>query len=101
MYFSNVGSAVSSIPLLWANIGIDHFFERYSMDGVDKTFDEIWLTVSPEQLSNALNVFKHSVKSIKLQLTKNQFPCISVEVEVVSSSARARINCAIQKHELM
>lgn len=101
MYFSNVGSTVNSVPLLWANIGTDQFFERFVTEGTDEEFDEIWLTVSPEQLSNALNVFKHSVTSIKMSLKKNQFPCLSLEIDVVSSSVRARVNREIRTHELI
>lgn len=83
MYFSNAGATVNSIPLLWANIGTVNFFEQFSMDGVDEKCDEIWLTFSPEQLSNALNVFKYAIKSIKIKLTKKQFPCLTIDIEVV------------------
>lgn len=83
LYLSNAGATVNAVPLIWANIGTGDFFEQFSMEGVDEKFDEIWLTLSPEQLSNALNVFKHSIKSIKMKLTKKQFPCISIDVEVV------------------
>lgn len=59
------------------------------MEGVDDKFEEIWLTFSPEQLSNALNVLKYSIKSIKMKLTKKQFPCLSVDIEVVCQRLEA------------
>lgn len=88
MYFSNAGAAVNSVPLVWANIGTANFFEQFSMDGVDEKLNEIWLTFSPEQLSNALNIFKYSIKSIKMKLTKKQFPCLSIDIEVVGQKSK-------------
>lgn len=90
MYFSNVGATVSSVPLLWIDIGTANFFEQFSMEGVDENFKDIWLTFSPEQLSNALNVFKYSIKSIKIKLTNKQFPCLSIDIEVVRQTWKSQ-----------
>lgn len=37
-----------------------------------------------EQLANALNTLKtHFVKGIVIKLTKKQFPCLSIDIEMV------------------
>lgn len=97
MYFSNAGAAVNSVPLVWAIVGTANFFEQFSMGGVDEQFDEIWLTFSPEQLSNALNIFKYSIKSIKMKLTKKQFPCLSIDVEVVGQNSQVSPDTSLMK----
>ncbi|XP_031637014.1 checkpoint protein HUS1-like [Contarinia nasturtii] len=82
---SNIGIGMNANPTAWSEIGHEHFFAQFNMKGVDEQFDEIWLTFYPEQLAIALNMLKtHFVKVIVVKLTNKQFPCLSIDIEMVS-----------------
>lgn len=87
MLFSNAGSAISLVPLVWARIGTHNFFGEFRMSGVSAEHDAIHLKFSPEQMSFALNVLKQpNVKSMKIKLADVEGVCLSVDIEMVSVS---------------
>lgn len=45
---------------------------------------ELFRSYFAEQLANALNTSKQFVKAIRIKLTKKQFPCLSITIEMVS-----------------
>lgn len=44
-----------------------------------------------EQLATALNTFKNFVKMVKIKLTKKQFPCLSIDIEMVTPPISSNI----------
>lgn len=79
---SNIGATINTTPLLWAVIDKTDLFSTFAMEGVDQKNNEIWLNFYPEQIATALNTFKNFVKVIKIKLTKKQFPCLSIDIEM-------------------
>ncbi|XP_055308716.1 checkpoint protein HUS1 [Sitodiplosis mosellana] len=85
---SNVGIGINANSIAWSQIESKNFFAHFNMKGVDESYDEIWLTLYPEQLATALNTVKtHFVKVIVLKLTNKQFPCISVDIEMAPQNS--------------
>lgn len=106
---SNVGASVSSTPLLWAVIDKTDFFEQYDSEGANAENDEIVLTFhagnsqdklcvaisqthsfftpSTDQFAIALNMLRNFVKVLKLKLTNKQFPCLTIDTEVVTAAS--------------
>ena len=61
-----------------------HFFDEYAMEGVSAESNEIYLEVVPDLLVRSLRT-AHSAKWVKVKLTKKNFPCLTIEVDLVSS----------------
>lgn len=62
----------------------EHFFDEYAMEGVSAEDNEIYLEFVPENLVKALKTAQMA-KWVKIKLTKKHAPCITVEVDLVSS----------------
>ena len=85
--FSVCESQVQKIPKVWSVIEKKSgYFSEYSMEGYNKeTHNKIFLTFNPVKMASALSTLnRSSVRYIKIKLTDNQFPCLSVHVEVIS-----------------
>lgn len=92
-------NAAQSIPLTWADIGTDEYFPEYQMEGVaaaaggadsfstklpvtPSNKNQIVLTMNIAKFVLALTALNRSASPyLKLKLTDNQFPCLSVVLE--------------------
>ncbi|CAG9122304.1 unnamed protein product [Plutella xylostella] len=73
-------------PILWCEIPQAMFFSEYQMVGLDEEHKDIYLGISSASLARSLTTLK-SAKSLKLKLTKKQCPCLTLEIEVPSSTS--------------
>lgn len=79
---------VNGIPQIWSDIGKHTYFSEYQLDGMDKTDHlHILFTANTVKLVVALSLLRGdaAVTYTKWKLTKKQFPCLSVDIEVSSS----------------
>ncbi|XP_068624128.1 checkpoint protein HUS1 [Battus philenor] len=74
-------------PILWCEIPQNMFFIEYQLIGVDDQHKDIFLTFSSANLARPLLTLK-SAKSLKMKLTKKQCPCITLEIEMPSSTSQ-------------
>lgn len=71
-------------PFLWCESSKQTLFSQYTMSGVDEEHNKIILSINPNHLATALSPVKETVFLMKIKLTKKDFPCLTVEIEVVS-----------------
>lgn len=82
-------NAAHSIPSIWAEVDKDSFFPEYIMSGVDEEHNnQIVLTFNPMKMANALSLLKGVVKYCKIKLTNKDFPCLTVQLEIPSTTGR-------------
>lgn len=82
-------NAAHSIPSIWAEVDKDSFFSEYIMTGVDeRQNNQIVLTFNPMKMANALSQLKGGVKYCKIKLTHKDFPCLTVQLELPSTTGR-------------
>lgn len=82
-------NSAHSIPSIWAEVDKDSFFPEYIMNGVDdEQNNQIVLTFNPNKMANALSLLKGVVKYCKIKLTNKDFPCLTVQLEVPSTTGR-------------
>lgn len=82
-------NAAHSIPSIWAEVDKDSFFPEYIMSGIDaENSNQIVLTFNPIKMANALTLLKGVVKYCKIKLTNKEFPCLTVQLEVPSTTGR-------------
>lgn len=82
-------NAAHSIPSIWAEVDKDAFFPEYIMNGVDEEHkNQIVLTFNPIKMANALSQLKGAVKYCKIKLTNKDFPCLTVQLELPSTTGR-------------
>lgn len=62
-----------------------NFFDEFQMEGVAADHNEIYLELTPENLSRALKTAQ-SAKAVKIKLTNKHCPCLKVSVELVSAT---------------
>ncbi|XP_046972620.1 checkpoint protein HUS1 [Vanessa cardui] len=74
-------------PVLWCEIPQDMFFSEYQMIGIDEDHKDIYLGVVSANLARSLMTLK-SAKSLKMKLTKKQCPCLTLEIEMPSSTSQ-------------
>ncbi|XP_029445691.1 checkpoint protein HUS1 isoform X2 [Rhinatrema bivittatum] len=73
-----------------ANGGVSMWCELQQMEGVSTEHNDIYLEVTPENLSRALKTAQNA-KAVKIKLTKKHCPCLTVAVELPSLSSSSRI----------
>lgn len=83
-------NSTQSIPCVWAEIARSTYFTDYCMTGaVPGTHNKIVFSFNPIKFAVALSSLGRGASSryVKLKLTEKQFPCITVDLEVPSSSS--------------
>ncbi|XP_043920825.1 checkpoint protein HUS1 isoform X3 [Protopterus annectens] len=75
---------------MWCELSQGNFFDEFQMEGVSADNNEIYLELSPENLSRALKTVQ-AAKAVKIKLTKKHCPCITLAVELPSLSISSRI----------
>lgn len=87
-------NATHSTPSIYAEIGRTAYFTDYSMAGAKPEIDnKIMFSFNAIKFAGALCTLGRGASSryLKLSLTEKQFPCITVDLEVPStSSAQSR-----------
>lgn len=82
-------NAAHSIPSIWAEVDKDSFFPEYIMNGVDEEpHNQIVLAFHPIKMANALSLLKGVVKYCKIKLTNKDYPCLTIQLEVPSTTGR-------------
>ncbi|KAK2583944.1 hypothetical protein KPH14_001203 [Odynerus spinipes] len=79
-----------SVPVLWAELSQSHFFNEYVMSGVSEEQNEIYLECESAMLARSLGSFRSTAKSVKIKLTNKIQPCLTIEIELSSSSVESR-----------
>ncbi|XP_045507202.1 checkpoint protein HUS1 isoform X1 [Colias croceus] len=74
-------------PMLWCEIPQAMFFSEYQIVGVDEEYKDIYLGIVSANLSRSLLTLK-SAKCLKMKLTKKQCPCLTLEIEMPSSTSQ-------------
>ncbi|CAH0403366.1 unnamed protein product [Chilo suppressalis] len=74
-------------PILWCEIPESMFFSEYQMVGLDDEHKDIYLGFGAANLARSLLTLK-SAKSLKMKLTKKQCPCLTLEIEMPSSTSQ-------------
>ncbi|KAK3783866.1 hypothetical protein RRG08_001898 [Elysia crispata] len=75
---------------IWCELPQSHFFDEFAMEGVSAESNEIYLEVAPDLLVRSLRT-AHSAKWVKVKLTKKNFPCLTIEVDLPSGSVHQRL----------
>ena len=52
-------------PCVWCQIDHTHFFQDYTLEGVTKDENEIYLELEPDKLAKSLSVLKSSVTTAR------------------------------------
>ncbi len=65
-----------------ASVFQGNFFDEFQLEGVSADANEIFLEVSPENLSRALKTAQNA-KSVKIKLSKKSCPCLTLAAELV------------------
>ncbi|XP_063834167.1 checkpoint protein HUS1 isoform X1 [Ostrinia nubilalis] len=74
-------------PILWCEIPHTMFFSEYQMVGLDDEHKDIYLGFAAANLARSLVTLK-SAKTLKMKLTKKQCPCLTLEIEMPSSTSQ-------------
>ena len=78
-------------PTVWAELAPTHFFTEFNMEGVSADKNEIYLEFQGDQLSKTLSSLKASQpQSVKMKLTKKHSPCLTFEIELMTSTGLSR-----------
>ncbi|XP_073188844.1 checkpoint protein HUS1 isoform X4 [Lepidochelys kempii] len=75
---------------MWCELSQGNFFDEFQMEGVAAEHNEIYLELTPENLSRALKTAQNA-KTVKIKLTNKHCPCLTVAVELPSLSTSSRI----------
>ncbi|XP_048367794.1 checkpoint protein HUS1 [Sphaerodactylus townsendi] len=75
---------------MWCELSQGNFFDEFQMEGVAAEHNEIYLELTPENLSRALKTAQNA-KAVKVKLTNKHCPCLTVAVELPSLSSSSRI----------
>ncbi|CAF4941588.1 unnamed protein product [Pieris macdunnoughi] len=74
-------------PMLWCEMPQSTFFLEYQIVGVDDEYKDIYLGIVSANLSKSLVTLK-TAKCLKMKLTKKQCPCLTLEIEMPSSTSQ-------------
>ncbi|XP_026735848.1 checkpoint protein HUS1 [Trichoplusia ni] len=74
-------------PILWCEIPQAMFCSEYQMLGLDEEHKDIYLAFSSGNLARSLVTLK-TAKSLKMKLTKKQCPCLTLEIEMPSTTSQ-------------
>ncbi|XP_054847645.1 checkpoint protein HUS1 isoform X2 [Eublepharis macularius] len=75
---------------MWCELSQGNFFDEFQMEGVAAEHNEIYLELTPENLSRALKTAQNA-KAVKIKLTNKNCPCLTVAVELPSLSSSSRV----------
>nr|XP_034991604.1 checkpoint protein HUS1 [Zootoca vivipara] len=75
---------------LWCEVRQGNVFDEFQMEGVAAEKNEIYLEVTPENLSRALKTAQNA-KAVKIKLTNKHCPCLTVAIELPSLSSTSRV----------
>ncbi|XP_075777813.1 checkpoint protein HUS1 isoform X2 [Pelodiscus sinensis] len=75
---------------MWCELNQGNFFDEFQMEGVAAEYNEIYLELTPENLSRALKTAQNA-KTVKIKLTNKHCPCLTLAVELPSLSSSSRI----------
>ncbi|XP_049881089.1 checkpoint protein HUS1 [Pectinophora gossypiella] len=78
-------------PVLWCEMPQAMYFSEYQMVGLDEGHKDIYLGFSSVNLARSLVTLK-SAKSLKMKLTKKQCPCLTLEIEIPSTTSQQTRN---------
>lgn len=87
MYFIANEESGSAAPLVWVEIDASLYFPEYYVKLQDDNHPHIMLSVSPANLSRALQVLRSNARTCKINLINIQFSCLRIEVDVISQSS--------------
>ncbi|XP_055038210.1 checkpoint protein HUS1 [Misgurnus anguillicaudatus] len=90
LYFVLSGKISSGGVSMWCELLQVNFFDEYQMEGVSADANEIFLEVTPENLSRVLKTAQNA-KSVKMKLTKKNCPCLTLTAELPSLSSVSRV----------
>lgn len=72
-------------PLVWCELPVNFYFREFNLDGMSQEHNEIYLGLSTAMLVKSLSTVKQNVKSLKIKLTNKQAPCLTLEIELMST----------------
>ncbi|RZF47725.1 hypothetical protein LSTR_LSTR005989 [Laodelphax striatellus] len=92
LFIISEDNAVPRRTMAWCVLDRKNFFNEYTIDGQGDN-NEINLQLFMELLASSVNTFKavDSVKSVKLKLTDKITPCLTLEIELVTSIGHSRL----------
>ncbi|XP_029445694.1 checkpoint protein HUS1 isoform X5 [Rhinatrema bivittatum] len=90
LYFILSDKVANGGVSMWCELQQGNFFDEFQMEGVSTEHNDIYLEVTPENLSRALKTAQNA-KAVKIKLTKKHCPCLTVAVELPSLSSSSRI----------
>ncbi|XP_067861540.1 checkpoint protein HUS1 isoform X2 [Heptranchias perlo] len=73
-----------------ASGGVAMWCQLFQIEGVSAEYNEIYLELTPENLSRSLKTAQNA-KAVKIKLTMKHCPCITIAVELPSLSSHSRI----------
>ncbi|EMP34344.1 Checkpoint protein HUS1 [Chelonia mydas] len=90
LYFILTDKVANGGVSMWCELSQGNFFDEFQMEGVAAEHNEIYLELTPENLSRALKTAQNA-KTVKIKLTNKHCPCLTVAVELPSLSTSSRI----------
>ncbi|KAB0379892.1 hypothetical protein FD755_007676 [Muntiacus reevesi] len=75
---------------MWCELEQENFFSEFQMEGVSTENNEIYLELTPENLSRALKTAQNA-RALKIKLTNKHFPCLTICIELLSMSSSSRV----------
>ncbi|TRY69862.1 hypothetical protein DNTS_015324 [Danionella cerebrum] len=90
LFFVLSGRVASGGVSMWCELAQENFFDEFQLEGVSPEANEIFLEISPENLSRALKTAQNA-KSVKIKLTRRNYPCLSLHAELPSLSSSSRV----------
>uniref|UniRef100_A0A8D0BL55 Checkpoint protein n=1 Tax=Salvator merianae TaxID=96440 RepID=A0A8D0BL55_SALMN len=90
LYFILSDKVANGGVSMWCELNQGNVFDEYQMEGVAVESNEIYLELTPENLSRALKAAQNA-KAVKIKLTNKQCPCLTVVMELPSLSSSSRI----------
>ncbi|XP_014372506.2 checkpoint protein HUS1-like [Alligator sinensis] len=90
LYFILTDKVANGGVSMWCELSQGNFFDEFQMEGVAAEHNEIYLELTPENLSRALKTAQNA-KTVKIKLTNKHCPCLTVAVELPSLASSSRI----------
>uniref|UniRef100_UPI00398E4169 checkpoint protein HUS1 n=1 Tax=Pristiophorus japonicus TaxID=55135 RepID=UPI00398E4169 len=90
LYFILSDKVASGGVAMWCQLFQGNFFDEFQIEGVSAEYNEIYLELTPENLSRSLKT-AHNAKAVKIKLTMKHCPCLTIAVELPSLSSHSRI----------
>ncbi|XP_067867235.1 checkpoint protein HUS1 isoform X2 [Heterodontus francisci] len=90
LYFILSDKVASGGVAMWCQLFQGNFFDEFQIEGVSAQHNEIYLELTPENLSRSLKTAQNA-KTVKIKLTMKHCPCITIAVELPSLSSHSRI----------